>query len=101
MSHSLPNYLRGYRRRAGLSQTEVAYLVGCKDGSKVCRHERGTREPSLRIAIAYEVISGQPIRELFRGVYEEVERSATRRARILAQRKARKALTSPKPRTRE
>ena len=31
-SHKLANYLRAYRKRSGLSQSEVAYLLGCKNG---------------------------------------------------------------------
>lgn len=86
MSHRLPNYLRAHRKRAGLSQQQLAFLLGCQFGGKVSRYERFSREPTLRAAIACEVIFHTPIRELFAGVYDEVMRVTDRRARQLARR---------------
>ena len=88
MPHSLPNYLRMHRKRMGLSQKDVAYLLGCRSGAKVSRYERFAREPTLRTAIACEAVFNTPIRKLFAGVYEEVERAVERRARVLARRLA-------------
>ena len=56
-------------------------------GAKVCRDEKFTREPSLRSALAYEAIYGRPVRELFAGLYEQVEQEVTERAKILTYRK--------------
>jgi transcriptional regulator with XRE-family HTH domain len=84
----LPNYLRAHRKRLGLSQQQVAFLLGCRSGAKVSRYERFTREPTLRTAFACEVIFHTPARELFAGIYEEVEHETERRARILARRLA-------------
>lgn len=86
MSHRLPNYLRAHRKRARLSQKDVAFLLGCRASAKVSRYERFVREPTLRTAIACEVILHAPIRELFAGVYEEVARVTEKRARQFAQR---------------
>ena len=74
MSHKLENYLRTYRKRSGLSQDEVAYLLGCQNGTKVSRYERFARKPSLETLFAYEVVFGAPARELFAGVYQKVGR---------------------------
>jgi transcriptional regulator with XRE-family HTH domain len=71
MSRKLPNYVRTYRRRTGLSQDEVAFLLGCNSGTKVSRYERFARLPSLETAFAYQAIFGVPMRELFGGVYEQ------------------------------
>lgn len=71
-SHSLQNYLRMYRKRAGLSQDEVAFLLGVKSGAKVSRYERRRRVPPLETALAYEAIFRIPVRELFLGTYEQV-----------------------------
>jgi len=87
---SLPNYLRTHRQRLSLSQEEVAFLLGCKGaskGSKTSRDESFGREPSLRNAIAYELIYGRPLRELFAGLYEETEAELAKRAKILGLRK--------------
>ena len=90
---SLPNYLRTNRKRLALSQEEVAFLLGGtgeNKGSKVSRDESYEREPGLRAAIAYELIYDQPLRELFAGLYEQMERELAGRAKILGHRKTEK-----------
>jgi len=84
MAKLLDNYLRTYRNRAGLSQDELAFLLGCQHGTKVSRYERRSRQPSLEAAMAYEIALGTPVRELFAGMYEKVETVTLRRARVLA-----------------
>jgi len=83
MSHKLPNYVRTYRRRAGLSQNEMAFLLGCQSGSKVSRYERFQRQPTLDTAFAYEALFGAPAREIFGGVYERSLNAIQERARLL------------------
>jgi hypothetical protein len=75
-----------------LSQEEVGFLLGIGGigkGEKVCRDENFVREPSLQDALAYEVIYGRPVRELFAGVYQEAEQAVAARAKILNFRKLR------------
>jgi transcriptional regulator with XRE-family HTH domain len=86
MSHKLPNYLRAHRKRTGFSQADVAFLLGCRSGAKVSRNERFHRQPALEVALAYEIILRVPVRELFAGIADEVERTALRRARLLHRR---------------
>lgn len=43
----LDNYLRTYRKKLGLTQREVAFLLGCHSGAKVSRYERSARIPLL------------------------------------------------------
>jgi len=90
MPHKLPNYLRTHRKRAGLTQDEVAYLLGCRDGAKVSCHERFTRQPSLETLFAYQVIFQSPARELFAGVFRKVERRTSGRVRVLLRKLNRK-----------
>src|SRR5690348_9779208 len=52
----LDNYLRGSRKGAGLSQDQMAYLVGVSDGTQVSRYERFSTKPSLETALAYEAV---------------------------------------------
>ena len=82
-SPKLPNYLRTHRKRLGLSQEEVAYLLGCRNGTKVSRYERHARLPKLHTIFATEVIFGAPVRELFAGLYNEAEQRTRERARGL------------------
>jgi len=81
----LPNYLLTHRKRIGLTQKELAFLLGCQDTSKVSRYELFSRMPVLETALAYEVIFGTSIQELFAGVYEEIERNVLKRAELLVQ----------------
>jgi len=86
---SLLNYLHTHRKRLSLSQEEVGFMIGARGASKestVSREERFIREPSLRAALAYELIYGKPIRELFAGLYEQVEQDVAERARVLCHR---------------
>lgn len=85
-THKLDNYLRTYRKRAGLSQDEMAYLLGTRDGTKSCRHESFARVPSLETALAYEAILRAPVSELFAGLYEKAEHAAARRAKLMKRR---------------
>lgn len=81
----LPNYLRTYRKRAGLTQDEVAYLLGNESGTQVSRYEHFLRQPSLRTVVAYEAIFGASAQELFAGVAQQVARVTVSRAYALAE----------------
>lgn len=84
MPHKLKNYLRTYRKRTGLTQAEVAFLIGCRCRSKISKHERLEREPNLRTLLAYEIIFDSRLRDLYAGVFEEVETEVGARKRELA-----------------
>jgi transcriptional regulator with XRE-family HTH domain len=87
---SLSNYLRTNRKKSALSQEEVAFLlggIGESKGSKISRYESCSREPTLSAALAYEVIYGKPVRELFAGLYQQVEQNVAERAKLLSYRK--------------
>ena len=66
-------------------------------GIKVCRDEKFSREPDLRTALAYEAIYGRPVRELFAGLYEQIEEEVAGRANVLRHRKTGK----PNPKRQE
>jgi DNA-binding XRE family transcriptional regulator len=89
-SPSLTNYLRANRKRLALTQEEVAFLLGVPGlgkEAKVCRDENIAREPKLRTALAYEAIYERPVRELFAGLYQQIECEVVGRAKILNLRK--------------
>jgi transcriptional regulator with XRE-family HTH domain len=83
MSRKLQNYLLTYRKRYGLTQDETAFLLGVKSGAKVSRYETFQREPNLKTALALQALFGVPVAELFAGIYEQVEKDTSERARIL------------------
>lgn len=86
MSDALPNDMWRYRKRHGLTQDDLALLMGTRDGTSVSRYERGKREPSLRMAFACQAAFGVPAHELFSGIYEEVEQDVITRAHLLSER---------------
>jgi transcriptional regulator with XRE-family HTH domain len=75
--------LKTARRRAGLTQADVALLLGAVEGSKVSRYERCRRLPPLRTALAYEAIFGEPVATLFAATYAEVAAEIRQRAKRL------------------
>ena len=95
MSYKLENYLRTYRKRSALSQDEVAFLLGCRSGTKVSRYERHSRKPNLETLFGYEMVFGTPAREFFAGVYQKVEKKITNRAQLLTRNLSR---ATPTPR---
>ena len=88
----LPNHLRVHRKRLGLSQDEVAFLLGWRDASQPSRYEHFSRVPSLRTAMALAVILQVSVFELFPGEYQKVETAVWRQAQRL---EARLATESP------
>jgi transcriptional regulator with XRE-family HTH domain len=85
MSRRLPNYLRTFRKRAGLSQKDVALLLGCTYESKASQYEQFAREPTLATALSCEVLFGVPLSELFAGMYDDAYEAVLVRARSLAE----------------
>jgi DNA-binding XRE family transcriptional regulator len=83
--HKLENYLRTYRKRAGISQQEMDYLLGAR-GVRTARYERFKRTPSLETALAFEALFHIPVRDLFAGVYARAERRTILRAKLLRKR---------------
>lgn len=69
----LANYLRMHRKKSGLSQRELANLLGFLSEIQISRHERSVTIPGLLIALGYEVIFRAPISEVFPGLYQAVE----------------------------
>jgi len=79
MKNRLPNYVRAHRRRAGLSQYEIATILGYRDEGTVSRHELFRSVPPLLIALAYEIIFREPVSELFAGLRDSVEEGIEKR----------------------
>jgi transcriptional regulator with XRE-family HTH domain len=81
--HRLPNYLKTHRMRAGFTHKELAFLLGASGAESLSRYEHGVRLPALETALAYEAVFGVPVRELFPGVFDEIEREVINRAKVL------------------
>jgi transcriptional regulator with XRE-family HTH domain len=86
MSSKLPSYLRTYRRRSGLTQAELAFLMGVASGTHVSHYERLRRGPSFVTALKFRAILGVQPEDLFPGIFAEVDEAVIKRARVLVDR---------------
>ena len=83
-----PNYIRTCRKRTGLTQEEVAFLLGSKSSAGISRHERLKQTPDLETLLAYELLFQTPVRNLFSRTHQEVEMKLKQRIRLLIQKLA-------------
>jgi transcriptional regulator with XRE-family HTH domain len=67
------NYLRSYRLRWGLSQGELANLLGCKTAGVISRIEKKLRAPTLKIVMGCFVLFVTPAAEVFPDISGTVE----------------------------
>ncbi|MBI2755073.1 MAG: helix-turn-helix transcriptional regulator [Betaproteobacteria bacterium] len=71
-------YLRTHRRVWGLTQRELARLLGLVCGAQVSRIENSKRAPALRVALACQTLFGIPPCDMFPHVHAEVEEQVIR-----------------------
>src|SRR5450432_2883804 len=71
----LVNYVRAHRKRAGLSQREVALILGYGDEGVISRHELFRTVPPLLVALGYEAIFRTAVSDLFPGLRETIEQA--------------------------
>jgi transcriptional regulator with XRE-family HTH domain len=86
MHKQLQNYLRAYRKRSGLSQDDVAFLLGTRSGTRLIRYESFERTPPLRTALGLAAIYRTPADEIFAGLQKRERLRSAARARILVSR---------------
>ena len=73
--HNRAQYLRSLRSRSGLTQRELASILGLVAGVTVSRHERESTIPMLLVALSYQAVFRAPIDQLFPGTYETVQQN--------------------------
>ena len=69
----LVNYLRAHRRKAGLTQNDLAQITGYDNDGVISRHERLDGIPPLLIALTYQVVFRVHVSEMFIGLTQTVE----------------------------
>jgi transcriptional regulator with XRE-family HTH domain len=67
------NYLRSYRLRWGLSQKELAYLLGWDRPDVISRIERKQRAPTLPVAMACYILFDASAAQLFPDISAGIE----------------------------
>jgi transcriptional regulator with XRE-family HTH domain len=85
MHHVLPCYLHSLRKQWGLSQPELAELLGI-GVSALSRFEGLSRRPTVDLVVGAEVIFGYCAKDVFPGLYREIERKIVNRAKIMHKR---------------
>jgi transcriptional regulator with XRE-family HTH domain len=71
--NTIENRLWQVRKRRGLEQKQVAYLLNHHTPDQVSRYELGTRLPTLETALLLEMIYGAPLRILYSDLYERLQ----------------------------
>src|SRR5712692_7940220 len=72
MAQRLKTYLRTFRRRWGLTQQELAFLIGVKNGTVISRIEGLNKAPRLAWAVACAVLFNTRALKLFPGLFSQV-----------------------------
>lgn len=73
MTPKVTSYLKTHRKAAGLTQIELAKLVGYPATTAVSRHERNKNLPPLVVALAYEALFRVPVTNIFPGLHDAVQ----------------------------
>lgn len=79
MSSPVKNYLRTHRKRSGLRQSDMAFLLDLNGGYEISRLERHERDPSLQMVFGCQVLFDTLPHDLYPGLYAKVERITRRR----------------------
>ena len=61
------NHLNITRKKSGLTQSDMATLLGIKEHSSICRHEKGKRTPPIDMILSYHIIFDRSVEDLFYG----------------------------------
>lgn len=93
-SPKLGNYLRTYRIRAGLTQRDVAVLLGLEAASTISRTEKGKRIPSVHFLLGYSVLFKIPPEDLVPGICRDMEKAILDRTRFLTEKLRKRRATS-------
>ena len=76
------NYLRSCRKKAGLTQSQLAFLIG-RPCRRVCDLEAGRHLPTIAECIAFERLFERPFEEIWPITAMHLEVDATTRVRTL------------------
>ena len=86
---SRPTLLRKFRKRSGLTQEELGFLIGVSDG-QMSRYELGDQPPSGSIIVGRHIVFGAWPDITFVEFYEGREKAVLENVRYLARYLARR-----------
>lgn len=90
-SKRYPNRIRQYRLEKGLTQRELAYILGYKSVSSLSHMEWGRKLPSLRTALKLEQALQRLIGDIYPRLYKPTQRSVGRRRERLFEKRGEKS----------
>ncbi len=73
MASNIVTYLRRERRKWGLTQKEVASLVGLRSRSQISAIERGVAPPTVQQLLAFQCLFGMTAAQLFPRLFQDAE----------------------------
>jgi transcriptional regulator with XRE-family HTH domain len=82
------NYIWKYRKRLGMGQKRVAYLLGHSDHSQFSKWERGESVPNLDNVLRLSYILQTPVEALYHERYKALSKDIEERQSTLPQRRA-------------
>lgn len=77
------NYLKSCRKKLGLTQRQLAFVLGLESGSRISVLEKGAGLPTLREAVMFERLFGRDFRELWPRWASEAEQTLESHVRQL------------------
>ncbi len=78
-----PNYLRLYRKKSPLTQSDIAFLLQLPDYSNISRYEKGHSVPNIDLLITYHYLFKTPIESFFELQSNEIVVSLKERIELL------------------
>ena len=79
MVYNHANYLRLHRRKRGLTQEELAFLLGYQSGAKISRLEQIDPPQVFSLGFAFELLFGVDAREIYPALFEAVRETVIHR----------------------
>lgn len=80
---SLNNYLKSSRRRLGLTQDHLAFILNLKSASRISSLERGHSRPKAAECLIFQKLFGVPVAEIWPQWAVEIGRTTDARIREL------------------
>ena len=85
MKHTQKNYLRTLRLKSGLTQKDVAYLLGLKSHEKISSIETRKKLPTIDVVIACCKVYAVKPNDFIRDDVTKIEQNVVHRAKSLYQ----------------
>ena len=79
------SFLRSFRKRSHLFLSDIAFLLDSSDYSKVCRVEKGLRNPSPIHLLTYHLLFDTPIENFFSQHKTALKPLLVERAKVLVE----------------